>query len=129
MTSMMSAMPSTTSRPQCTAEVYPTRLRGTGSGLSAGSSKLGGLVGSVATVTGLMSMSTGMLRPAVLVSIPMAVAAMLVALRGIETRGRRLEELAGASAAAPAVSSRSALGLETRRGFLLWPRIFRICIR
>ena len=76
-----------------TAEVYPTRLRGTGSGVSAGSSKLGGLIGGIASVTGLIGVASGMMRPAILVSIPMAVAAILVAVRGIETRGRRLEEL------------------------------------
>lgn len=76
-----------------TAEVFPTRLRGTGSGLSAGSTKLGGLVGALGTVTGLIAVSTGMLGPALVVSIPMAIAAVAVALRGIETRGRPLEEL------------------------------------
>ena len=76
-----------------TAEVFPTRLRGTGSGLSAGSSKLGGLLGAIGTVTGIISVSTGMLRPALLVSIPMAIAAMVVVARGVETRGRPLEEL------------------------------------
>jgi putative MFS transporter len=76
-----------------TAEVYPTRLRGTGSGVSAGSSKLGGLIGGIASVTGLIGVASGMMRPAILVSIPMALAAILVAARGIETRGRRLEEL------------------------------------
>jgi len=76
-----------------TAEVFPTRLRGTGSGVSAGSTKLGGLLGAIGTVTGLISVSTGMLRPALLVSIPMAVAALVVAMRGLETRGRPLEEL------------------------------------
>jgi MFS transporter, putative metabolite:H+ symporter len=76
-----------------TAEVFPTRLRGTGSGLSAGSSKLGGLIGAIATVTGVISVSTGMLRPALLVSIPVTIAAIAVALRGLETRGRPLEEL------------------------------------
>jgi putative MFS transporter len=76
-----------------TAEVYPTRLRGTGSGLSAGSSKLGGLIGGAATVSGLIGISTGMMQPALLVSIPMAAAAILVGLYGVETRGRRLEEL------------------------------------
>jgi putative MFS transporter len=76
-----------------TAEVYPTRLRGTGSGLSAGSSKLGGLLGAIGTVTGLISVSTGILRPALLVSIPMALAAIVVFLRGLETRGRPLEEM------------------------------------
>ena len=76
-----------------TAEVFPTRLRGTGSGLSAGSSKLGGLLGAVGTVTGVIAVSTGMLRPAILVSIPMVIAAIVVAARGLETRGRPLEEL------------------------------------
>ena len=76
-----------------TAEVFPTRLRGTGSGLSAGSSKLGGLLGAIGTVTGVISVSTGMMRPALLGSIPLAVAAFAVAARGRETRGRPLEEL------------------------------------
>ena len=76
-----------------TAEVYPTRLRGTGSGVSAGSSKLGGLIGGIASVTGLIGVASGMMRPAILVSIPLIVAAVLVAARGVETRGRRLEEL------------------------------------
>jgi putative MFS transporter len=77
-----------------TAEVFPTRLRGTGSGLSAGSTKLGGLFGGVATVTGMIAVASGLTRPVLLVSIPMALAAMLVWRYGIETRGRRLEELA-----------------------------------
>jgi putative MFS transporter len=77
-----------------TAEVFPTRLRGTGSGLSAGSSKLGGLLGAIGTVTGVISVSTGMWRPALLVSIPLAIAAIAVVTRGLETRGRPLEELA-----------------------------------
>ena len=77
-----------------TAEVYPTRFRGTGSGLSAGATKFGGLVGGVATVLGLITTATGFTRPAVMVSIPLIVAAVLVAIAGLETRGRRLEELA-----------------------------------
>jgi len=82
-----------------TAEVFPTRLRGTGSGLSAGSTKLGGLFGGFATVTGLIAVASGLARPVLLVSIPMAVAAVLVWKYGIETRGRRLEELAESSGA------------------------------
>lgn len=76
-----------------TAEVFPTRLRGTGSGLSAGSTKLGGLFGGLATVTGLIAVASGLTRPVLLVSIPMAIAAVLVWKYGIETRGRRLEEM------------------------------------
>jgi CDP-diacylglycerol--serine O-phosphatidyltransferase len=78
-----------------TAEVFPTRFRGTGSGVSAGATKLGGLVGGLATVTGLVTTATGFTGPVVLVSIPLAIAAILVAIAGLETRGRRLEELAG----------------------------------
>jgi putative MFS transporter len=78
-----------------TAEVFPTRFRGTGSGVSAGATKLGGLFGGLATVTGVITTATGFVGPAVLVSIPLAVAALLVAAAGLETRGRRLEELAG----------------------------------
>ena len=78
-----------------TAEVFPTRLRGTGSGLSAGSTKLGGLFGGLATVTGLIAVASGLMRPVLLVSVPMALALILVWRFGIETRGRRLEELAG----------------------------------
>ena len=77
-----------------TAEVFPTRLRGTGSGLSAGSTKLGGLFGGFATVTGVIAVASGLARPVLLVSIPMALAAVLVWKYGIETRGKRLEELA-----------------------------------
>jgi len=77
-----------------TAEVFPTRFRGTGSGLSAGSSKLGGLIAGVGSVSGLLAVSGNMVRPAVLVSIPMLGAALLVLMRGLETRGRRLEDLA-----------------------------------
>ncbi len=82
-----------------TAEVFPTRLRGTGSGLSAGSTKLGGLFGGFATVTGVIAVASGLARPVLLVSIPMALAAVLVWKYGIETRGRRLEELAESSRA------------------------------
>jgi hypothetical protein len=39
-------------------------------------------------------MPTGLARSAVIVSIPMALAAALTAWRGLETRGRRLEDLA-----------------------------------
>ena len=76
-----------------TAEVYPTQLRGRGSGLAAGSSKLGGLAGAVGLVTGLIGVQTGIVAPALVVAVPVALAAIVVALRGVETRGRRLEEL------------------------------------
>jgi len=49
----------------------------------------------VGSVTGLLAVSGDIVRPAMLVSIPMAAAALLVAARGLETRGRRLEDLEG----------------------------------
>ena len=44
-------------------------------------------------MTGIITTATGFTGPAVLVSIPPVVAALLVAAAGLETRGRRLEEL------------------------------------
>ena len=95
-----------------TAEVFPTRLRGTGSGLSAGSSKLGGLLGAIGTVSGVIGVSSGMLRPALLVSIPMALAAVVVAMRGIETRGRPLEELVNTHVPTPNSHPSTPLGVR-----------------
>jgi hypothetical protein len=42
----------------------------------------------------VIAVANGLTRPVLLVSIPMAVAAVLVWRYGIETRGKRLEELA-----------------------------------
>ncbi len=74
-----------------TAEVYPTHLRGTGSGLAAGSSKLGGIVGPpvVAVVLGL---SPGFGALAVVMALPICLSAGLLAVTGIETKGRALTE-------------------------------------
>jgi putative MFS transporter len=77
------------------AEVFPTEMRGTGSGIAAASSKLGGMVGP--PVMGLLlSSSASIAVPALAVAVPVAVAAVTLALFGIETRGRRLEQLSGA---------------------------------
>ena len=46
------------------------------------------------SVSGLLAVSGNIVRPAVLDSIPMLAAALLVFARGLETRGRRLEDLA-----------------------------------
>jgi putative MFS transporter len=77
-----------------TAEVYPTHLRGTGSGLAAAGSKLGGLLGAVGSTTGVIALTTSLVTPALLVAAPMAAAAVVIAWSGVETRGRRLEEIA-----------------------------------
>ena len=72
------------------AEIYPSRLRGTGSGLIAASSKFGGILGAVCGVTGILN---DLLLSGVAIAATMAVAAVLVARCGIETRGRRLEDI------------------------------------
>lgn len=73
-------------------EVYPTDLRGIGAGMVAASSKVGGIVGPslVAAVVGLWP---GLTAAALLVAGPIAVAALALSLNGIETRGRRLEDI------------------------------------
>jgi putative MFS transporter len=71
------------------AEVYPTKVRATGAGLAAGAGKLGGLVGIgavLAHVTPTLAVS------ALLVVAPVVLAMLVLGAKGIETRGRRLEE-------------------------------------
>lgn len=75
-----------------TAEVYPTRLRGTGSGIAAGSSKLGGIIAPplAAWVLGIVP---GFTAIGVIVAVPVALSAIVLAFAGVETRDRGLEEL------------------------------------
>jgi len=75
-----------------TAEVYPTHLRGTGSGFAAASSKLGGVFGPP-IVASLLATTGTLTIPALVSAVPVLVAAVVLAVRGVETRGRRLEEL------------------------------------
>ncbi len=79
-------------------ELYPTALRGLGSGVVAGSSKSGGIVGPL-LVGVLLTISPGSGIPALVIAIPVAIAAVSIGWRGTETRGRSLEELAAAAAA------------------------------
>lgn len=74
------------------SEVYPTAIRGTGSGVAAGATKLGGVI---ALGMSVMAWSPpGIAGAAVLAAVPAAVAALLLLLVGVETRGRSLEEIA-----------------------------------
>jgi putative MFS transporter len=75
-----------------TAEVYPTELRGTGSGLAAGSSKVGGIFGPL-TAAAALSIWPGVAAPALITALPIAIAGLVLGVRGIETRGRRLEDI------------------------------------
>jgi putative MFS transporter len=73
------------------AEVYPTRIRSRGSGFAAGVSKAGGvaIIGLVAFGITAPSIAT----VALIGAVPMALAVLLVAVFGVETRQRRLEEI------------------------------------
>jgi len=74
------------------AEIYPLKYRGTGTGIIAGSSKLGGIFGAILGVAGFYdNMSTSALAIAVLLFVSAAV----LLRSGIDTRGLRLEEIQG----------------------------------
>lgn len=74
------------------AEVYPTALRGTGSGIAAGGSKLGGVI--ALPVMGLLLPVYGAMLPIAAMGVPMAVAGLVLYFGGIETKGRGLEQIA-----------------------------------
>src|SRR5207247_1029470 len=76
------------------AEVYPTSIRAAGAGSAAGASKLGGVLAlglSVASVS-----PPDLAGSALLAAAPASVAALMVLLFGLETRGRKLEEISPA---------------------------------
>lgn len=78
------------------AEVYPTRVRAGGAGLAAGASKLGGVLALGMGVAGVAP--PGVAASAAIAAIAMGAAALVVGAFGIETRRRRLEEIAPAGA-------------------------------
>lgn len=79
------------------AEVYPTDLRGTGSGFAAASSKLGGMIGPP-MIGALLGGAGGILLPAVLAAVPIGIAAVALVFLGEETRARGLENITGVTA-------------------------------
>jgi putative MFS transporter len=72
------------------AEIYPVHLRGTGSGVVAAGSKFGGILGAGFGVLGVFGHFAA---SALLIAVPMAVAALMLMRSGIETRGRGLEDI------------------------------------
>ena len=72
------------------AEIYPVHLRGTGSGAIAAGSKFGGILGALLGVLGAFSHLAG---SALMIALPMAISGILLWRSGIETRGRRLEDI------------------------------------
>ena len=77
------------------AEIYPVHLRATGSGVIAASSKFGGILGAIGGVAGVFN---NMALSALLIALPMALSALMLARSGIDTRGRNLEEIQDAVA-------------------------------
>jgi MFS transporter, putative metabolite:H+ symporter len=77
------------------AEIYPVQLRGTGSGVIAASSKFGGILGAALGIGGFFEHFA---MSALLLALPMAVAAVLLLGSGVETRGFGLEEIQDALA-------------------------------
>ena len=78
------------------AEVYPTRARSAGAGIAAGASKLGGVLALAIAVASVAPPSLA--GAALLGAVPAALAALMLAVVGVETSGRRLEEIAPAAA-------------------------------
>ncbi|MDQ2666982.1 MAG: MFS transporter [Gemmatimonadota bacterium] len=73
------------------AEIYPTRIRSRGTGFAAGASKAGGVAIISLVVFGIATPSISTV--ALIGAIPMTIAVILVAVFGIETRQRRLEDI------------------------------------
>lgn len=73
------------------AEIYPTRIRSRGTGFAAGASKAGGVAIISLVVFGIATPSIATV--ALIGAIPMTLAVLLVALFGVETRQRRLEDI------------------------------------
>jgi putative MFS transporter len=78
--------------PPYSVELYPTKLRATGGGLTASSSKLGGVIGPW-VIAAVLAAFPGFFVPALGLAVPLLVAAVALWLTGKETSGRRLEEI------------------------------------
>ena len=73
-------------------ELYPTKLRATGGGVVASSSKVGGVIGPSAVAFAL-TVFPGLAVPSLLVASPLVLAAVILGFQGKETSGKRLEEI------------------------------------
>jgi putative MFS transporter len=78
--------------PPYSVELYPTKLRATGGGLTASSTKIGGVVGPRAAAV-ILTIFPGLLVPALSLVVPLLFAAAALWMNGKETSGRRLEEI------------------------------------
>jgi len=73
------------------SETFPTRVRSRGTGLAAGASKLGGVVVIALVVAGTTPPSIA--TTALMGAIPLVLGALAMAVYGVETRRRRLEDI------------------------------------
>jgi MFS transporter, putative metabolite:H+ symporter len=78
--------------PPYSVELYPTKLRATGGGLTASSSKLGGVIGPRAIAV-LVTAFPGFVAPSLTLTAPLLLAAVTLWITGRETSGRTLEEI------------------------------------
>ena len=74
-----------------TAEVYPTRVRGTGYGAASGFGRTAGLIGP--TLVGLIVEAYGIKAATLATAVVFLIAALDVAALGIETKGLTLEQI------------------------------------
>lgn len=73
-------------------ELYPTKFRATGGGLTAGSTKFGGVIGPP-IVGVILTAFPGFMVPALAFAAPLLLAAIALWFNGRETSGRTLEEI------------------------------------
>lgn len=76
-----------------TPELYPTRIRATGAGFASSIGRLGSFVGPFAV--GFLLPVTGQTGVFTLGAVSFVIAAAVVVLLGVETRGRALEDISG----------------------------------
>jgi len=95
-------------------EIFPTRLRSRGSGLAAGISKAAGVV--IIALVAVSVAAPSIADTALMGALPMALAAIAVALFGPETRNRQLEEITAEQLGVPEARVALAGGLASKRG-------------
>lgn len=76
-----------------TPELYPTRARATGAGFASAIGRLGSLLGP--SIVGVFLPKTGQAGIFTLGAVSFVIAALVVLILGVETRGRVLEEISG----------------------------------
>ena len=77
-----------------TPELYPTRLRGTGTGFAAAAGRFGGMLGPL-TVGGMLSAAGNQYAVFITFTVILLTGGIAVLVMGEETRGRTLEEISG----------------------------------